>query len=312
MDAPQRARRLLRSALEGATAPSALVELWALLDTLALDALEPALGELEVELSTQDAAGRYLGATLRHLYPENLVMASIAIEGLVVPQTGEGEVRYPSRDGREVSARSKDVVLLDAALEQRLDDAFPAVEARTHWDTDEPLPAGTGLYGSGFRALGEWMTSPVPPIGRWYPAVEGEDVVRGEEGLPGGDPVPWRAVAAVDGDRSDSAWLDHALRRLQPPKHVIVGGERKYSFQFADEAEFRRLQEEKVARERVHVRHLAAVARRVLDADATLYVGAHAAWDRWNEDWLSRDTVSAAIDSKRVLFFHRYIHRYYG
>lgn len=253
-----------------------------------------------------------------YLRPERCVVRvhrhdDLAADALVVEASnadGGAAVAYRSIHGGVITATEETFRLLDTFLENRLPEAFVPLEERKHWDDPgaDPLPAGPGPRGSGVRGLGS--------------AGERIDLTVG--------PDPDLTYDPEDDDEYDEENYDHhdmsdaAPHRREPWREVV--GDRdlllswlisrmRWTMNDGRYTEFPSNPRQEAARERTH-----ATRRELADKLVTAFppghsryfIGAHAGWDRWHEDYLDRDEVIAFVSSDQITVLWMDFFRHYG
>ncbi|MBT2224366.1 hypothetical protein [Nonomuraea sp. NEAU-A123] len=240
-----------------------------------------------------------------HLYQERCIVRvrgvdDLRVEALEAVADSTASVTYRSRHGGLVTATDEIFRLLDTLLETRLPEAFTPLEERAHWEDDDeeagPLPAGPGPYGSGVRGLGS--------TGERITLVSNGNLVLPDAGFGDEDDdaphrrEPWQEVTgAPDLLR---AWLIGRMR---------------WTMNDGDYTEFPHTEQERIQLAETQASR-AELADQLLTAfppeRSRYFVGAHAGWDRWSEDYLSRDEVIAFASEDHVAVLWLALYRYYG
>ena len=245
-----------------------------------------------------------------HLYRERRVVRVCGVDDLraealeAVPD-GTASVTYQSLHGDPVTAPDEIFRLLDTLLEKRLPEAFTPLAEREHWEDDDeeagPLPAGPGPYGSGVRALGS----------------AGERITLSSNGDLA---VPKATGFGDEDDQPD----DDAPHRREPWQEVTGApdllrawliGRMRWTMNDGDYSEYPQTEQERIrlAETQAGRAELADRFLTVFPPERSRYfAGAHAGWDRWSEDYLSRDEVIAFASEDHVAVLWIALYRYYG
>lgn len=206
---------------------------------------------------------------------------------------------YVARDGRQIVADSRDIQRADWLLEHRFHECFGSpTEAEPHWDDDEfEVPPGRPPYGDGFVPLGMRKT--------WQRVDAPIDELRRAPCRLADSAEPWQSCT------DQITWVEHIAQVLRLDH--LREGPRTHRFEFRDADAFAALLADQRAAIRASYAGFFPEVARLLHADAPrLYVGAHALWDRYIEDWLARDHVALAAGERSLLLIFRVFPRYYG
>lgn len=241
---------------------------------------------------------------IAHLYPERGLVMTGALDELrteALETLSPGS--YRSTHGDVITAPEEVFRLLDTFLEKRLVEAFGSLEERKHWDDDEeagPLPAGPGPYGSGIRALGG-TGERIELAAGWNSRQLLASFAEEDEGPDDDAPharEPWQEVI---GDRGMlREWLCHMMRWTDNDGH--------FTMYPRTEQERAWLTETKASRIELADRLLMAFP----PESSRYFIGGHAGWDRWSEDYLSRDEVIAFVSGDDVAVLWLSFYRFYG
>lgn len=235
-----------------------------------------------------------------------VVVASLAGLRALALQTVRSDddvVAYESVHGGVVRATEEVFCLLDTLLEKLLPHSFAWVREREDWeddddDTSRMLPAGPGPYGSGVRALGsvgervDFATDRPPylPADQGTPGDAGDQAPHARE--------PWRELTGEAETLRE--WLYQRMRWTMSDDHY-AGDPRN---------------------EKERAIMAATMARRQEFADrfvetfpphrSRYFVGGHAGWDRWSEDYPARDEVIGFVSAEDVAVLWMGFDRFYG
>ena len=245
------------------------------------------------------------GFKVAHLYQERRIVLvhnvdDLRAEALEAVPDSTTSVTYRSLHGDLITATDEIFRLLDTLLEKRLPEAFTSLEEREHWEDDDeeagPLPAGPGPYGSGVRGLGS----------------AGERITLSSDGN----------LVLPDGGFGDED--DDAPHRREPWQEVTgtpdllrawLIGRMRWTMNDGDYTEYPQTEQERIQLAETQAGR-AELADRLLTAfppeRSRYFFGAHAGWDRWSEDYLSRDEVIAFAAEDHVAVLWLALYRYYG
>ncbi|MFC7582554.1 hypothetical protein ACFQYP_01135 [Nonomuraea antimicrobica] len=244
-----------------------------------------------------------------HLYQERCIVRvrgvdDLRAEALEAVADSTASVTYRSIHGGTITATDEIFRLLDTLLEKRLPEAFTPLEERKHWEDDDEeagaLPAGPGPYGSGVRALGS----------------AGERITlisNGKLDLPD-------AGFGFEDDGPD----DDAPHRREPWQEVTgdpdllptwLIGRMRWTMNDGTYDEFPHTEQGRIQLAETQASR-AELADQLLTSfppeRSRYFVGAHAGWDRWSEDYLSRDEVIAFASENHMAVLWLALYRYYG